>query len=146
MLTNLDHINIVVSSLVRAKDFFMDCGFALDDEADLEGNWISAIVGLENVRARYAKLSLPGSSTKLELMEYASPPSSRDPDMAKANQLGYRHLALEVADIEATVAKLKSRGIKILSEIQTYEATGKKLVYFCGPDNIILELAEYRAS
>jgi len=143
MFSNLDHVNIVVSSLVEATGFFVDCGFTLEDEADLEGGWISAIVGLESVRARYAKLSLPGGSTKLELMEYASPPSGRDPDMAKANQLGYRHIALEVVDIDSVVAKLKSRGIEMLSDIQTYEATGKRLVYFYGPDSILLELAEY---
>ena len=142
MFTHIDHINIVVSCLNEAKAFFQECGFALEDEADLEGDWISAIVGLPGVRARYAKLSLSGSRTKLELMEYASPPSQRDPDMSKANQLGYRHIAFEVADIVSVVDKLTSRGIEMLSEIQTYEATGKKLVYFYGPDKILLELAE----
>ena len=143
MFSNLDHISIVVSSLAETRDFFVAFGFTLEDEADLEGEWISAIVGLENVRVRYAKLSLPAGGTKLELMEYASPPSGRDPDMAKANQLGYRHIALEVANIETVVEKLKSRGIEMLSEVQTYEPTGKKLVYFYGPGNILLELAEY---
>ena len=38
---------------------------------------------------------------------------------------------------------MKSRGIEMLSEIQTYPVTGKKLVYFLGPDNILLELTEY---
>ena len=143
MFSSLDHISIVVSSLAETRDFFIDCGFSLEDEADLEGDWISAIVGLENVHARYAKLSLASGSTKVELIQYFTPPSGRDSDMAKSNQLGYRHIALEVNDIDAVVEKLKSRGIEMLSDAQTYEATGKKLVYFYGPDKILLELAEY---
>ena len=144
MFLNLDHISIVVSNLAETRDFFVNFGFALEDEADLEGDWISAIVGLDNVRARYAKLSLPGSHTRLELIEYFSPLSGQDPDRSKANQLGYRHIALEVDDIEAVVEKLSFRGIKMLSDVQIYEQTGKKLIYFYGPDNILLELAEYQ--
>ena len=143
MFSNLDHISIVVSSLAETREFFISLGFTLEDEADLEGDWIAAVVGLDQARARYAKLSLPGGNTKLELMEYYSPPSGRDPDMAKANQLGFRHLALEVESIEKFVDELKKKGIDTVSEIQTYRPTGKKLVYFYGPDQILLELAEY---
>ena len=143
MFSKLDHISIVVSSLAETKGFFIDCGFVLEDEADLEGDWISAIVGLENVRARYAKLSLGSGRTKVELIQYFTPPSGRDPEMAKSNQLGYRHIAFEVEDIDAVAETLKSRGIETLSEVQTYDVTGKKLIYFYGPDQILLELAEY---
>ena len=132
-----------MSSLRETRDFFLECGFELEDEADLEGDWISSIVDLENVRARYAKLSLAGGMTKVELIQYFSPPSGRDPDMAKSNQLGYRHIAFEVDDIDAVVEQLRFRGIELISEVQTYEVTGKKLIYFYGPDKILLELAEY---
>jgi hypothetical protein len=40
-------------------------------------------------------------------------------------------------------ALLKGEGIDFWGEVQTYPETGKKLVYFNGPDGIILELAEY---
>lgn len=41
------------------------------------------------------------------------------------------------------VAALKAEGIDFWSPVQTYPETGKKLIYFYGPDDIILELAEY---
>ena len=63
MFKNLDHINIIVSDVAEAKEFFVDLGFKIDDEADLQGEWISSVVGLKSVEARYVKLSLPGSST-----------------------------------------------------------------------------------
>ena len=54
-----------------------------------------------------------------------------------------RGLAFAVTEIDAVVAKLKSAGITFLSPVQTWEKTGKRLVYLHGPDGILLELAEY---
>jgi len=143
MIERLDHINIVVSDLEKAKAFFLLLGFQEDDSAELSGDWISSIVGLRDVRARYVALSLPGSNTHIELIEYRSPGSERDPQLSSANQIGFRHLALTVDDIAAEVRRLTEAGIKFLSSVQTYEKTGKKLVYFYGPDGILFELAEY---
>jgi catechol 2,3-dioxygenase-like lactoylglutathione lyase family enzyme len=88
-------------------------------------------------------LKLPGTETNLELIEYTNPTSERDPDMGKANQLGFRHIAFEVVDIDKIVQELKDKGIKFISSILTYPKTGKRLVYFWGPDEILLELAQY---
>ena len=143
MLKSIDHINLVVSDLEQAKEFFTALGFSVEHEGELEGEWISDIVGLKNVQAKYSKLALPGSPTKLELIVYASPPSGCDLGISLTNQLGFRHIAFEVEDIERTVAELSSRGIEFMSPVQTYEPTQKKLVYFKGPDGILLELAQY---
>ncbi len=143
MLKKINHVNIVVSNLDKAKTFFIQLGFTVGDESDLSGEWISDIVGLKNVNARYATLALPGTETNLELIEYKSPKSTQDPDMHKANQIGFRHIAFEVENIEDVVCRLKDKGIKFISPIQTYPKTGKRLVYFWGPDNILLELAQY---
>ena len=143
MIKSLDHINIVVTDLEQSKTFFIQLGFTVVTEADLEGDWISDIVGLKNIRGRYLKLSPPIGNTNIELMEYYQPPSDRDPKMAIANQLGLRHLAFEVMNIELTVDQLKQRGVKFISEVTVYPETGKKLIYFYGPDNILLEFAEY---
>ena len=142
-MKKIDHVNIVVSNLDKAKAFFIQLGFSVGDEGVLEGEWISAIVGLDNVNARYTSLSLSGLGTNLELIEYKTPPSAHDPMMSKANQLGYRHIAFVVGNIDETVQDLKGKGITFLSPIQTYPKTGKRLAYFYGPDGILLELAQY---
>ncbi|MCP4252528.1 MAG: VOC family protein [Candidatus Scalindua sp.] len=143
MLKNINHVNIVVSNLEETKAFFIQLGFEVGDESDLTGEWISSIVGLPDVNARYVTLSLPGTETNLELIEYTSPPSEKDPNMGKANQIGFRHIAFEVDNIEDEVSRLRDKGIKFLSAIQTYPKTGKRLVYLWGPDRILLELAQY---
>ena len=143
MIERLDHINIVVSDLEKARDFFLLFGFRECSFSDLSGEWISSLVGLEDVRARYVALTLPGSNTNIELIEYTSPKSELDSQLSKANQIGFRHLAFAVDDIETEVRRLTEAGIAFPSPVRTYEKSGKKLVYFHGPDGILLELAEY---
>lgn len=146
MIIELDHINIVVSDLKRAKTFFELFGFKEIDASELSGDWLSAVVKLNNVVAHYSRLSLPGSSIKIELIEYINPPSGKNADLGKANQIGYRHLAFEVSDIEKEFDRLRQHGVEFLSDIVAFQRTNKKLVYFYGPDGILLELAEYCAA
>jgi len=143
MIKNLDHINIVVSDLQKAKIFFLDLGFVEVTSAYLSGKQLSTVTGLPDIEAEFIALSLAGSSTNVELIQYYSPTGGRDPEMSRPNQLGFRHVAFEVEDIEKEVERLKSKGVKFESDIQTWEKTGKKLVYFYGPEGIILEFAQY---
>jgi catechol 2,3-dioxygenase-like lactoylglutathione lyase family enzyme len=139
----MDHVNVVVSDLKQASDFFSRLGFTVEHRGELQGEWISAIVNLEGVRASYVQLCLKGSKVTLELIQYHHPKSPDGVGPHLPNEIGIRHIAFEVEDIEAMVASLKAEGIDIWSDVQTYPETGKKLVYFYGPDGIILELAEY---
>ncbi|SDP66355.1 VOC family protein [Desulforhopalus singaporensis] len=143
MITRPDHVNIVVSDLKQSCDFFSLLGFTKGPGGRLSGVWISEVVGLENVDADYVELTHPGSRMRIELICYRSPVSGKSPDIGKANRIGIRHIAFAVDNIEATVEKLAAAGVRFDSGIQLYPATGKKLVYFKGPDNILLELAEY---
>ncbi len=143
MIKKIDHINIVVSDLKKSTEFFTALGFLVNHQSQLSGEWVDLIVGLKNVQAEYVQLALPDTETRIELIHYASPPSEKDPLMGKSNQLGFRHIAFEVSNIQATVESLKEMGVELLSPIQTYPKTGKRLVYLFGPDNILLELAQY---
>ncbi len=143
LLQKIDHINIVVEDLEKVKQFFVSFGFQVEDQSRLNGEWISKIVGLKDVDAKYVKLTLPGDTTSIELLEFKNPPITKSPDQAKANSHGFRHVAFQVSDIDKAVYLLEKQGIKPLSSIQEYAPTKKKLVYFKGPEGILLELAEY---
>ncbi len=140
---HIDHINIVVSDLQNAIRFYEMLGFERGHGGILEGEWVSRIVGLPDVRAEYVQLRFPGTQTDLELIQYFVPEGGRDPEMSKPNQIGFRHMALRVQNIEELVEHLKNEGVKFFSDIQVYEPKNKKLVYFLGPDDVVLELAEY---
>jgi len=139
----IDHINIVVKNLGEVKAFFMSLGFREEDQSTLEGNWISETVDLEDVKAQYVKLTLPGDNVSIELLEFDHPPMTEISFPGGANTQGFRHVAFRVKDIESTVSFLKNKGIEPLSQIQEYLKLSKKLVYFRGPEGILLELAQY---
>ncbi|RKX34824.1 MAG: hypothetical protein DRP71_05810 [Verrucomicrobia bacterium] len=139
----LDHINIVVRDLEGAIQFFRHLGFEVGDEADLSGDWISDVVGLKEVSARYARLSSTTSSVQIELIAYRHPPSPEPPDIAQANRIGYRHIAFQVDNIDSEVERLTAAGVHFLSPVHTYPRTGKQIVYGRGPENILIELAQY---
>jgi len=143
MIKNLDHVNIVVSNLKEAKDFFLALGFRLIKQGELEGDWISSIVQLKSVKAIYAQLALRDAKTNIELIQYYRPKSLTNRHKEQANQLGIRHLAFEVDNIEKEVADLKGKGFMFFSKIEVYPETGKRLVYLYGPDDIIIEMAQY---
>ena len=146
LLQNIDHINIVVKNLAEVKRFFIALGFRIQDQSRLHGEWISKTVGLNDVDAEYVKLALPGDGTSLELIQFKNPPANKISNPGKANTQGFRHMAFQVTDIEAAVVLLKEQGIEPLSPIQEYSPANKKLIYFKGPEDILLELAQYGAT
>lgn len=143
MIDKIDHINIVVRDLEEAKKFFQKFGFVVKREGELTGEWIDTLTRLKKVHARYAVLSLEGQETNIELLTYNRPYGEECPATDMLNSVGYRHIAFTVSHIEETVESLKKQGVKFFSEIQEYREVKKKLCYFYGPDNIVLELAEY---
>lgn len=143
-LLRIDHINVVVKDLEAAKEFFERLGLVTSAERKLKGEWIDTTVGLSGVRARFVALQIPGAETVLELLAYDHPVGSSDPLIGHANQIGLRHVAFCVEDIDAWYVRLKQLGIACYSAVQDVpNYKGKRILYFTGPEGIILELAEY---
>lgn len=143
MVKKIDHINIVVKDLEGVKKFFLELGFVVKKTGILQGSWIDKITQLKNVKAEYFALEIPDSQTSLELLKFYSPESESHTESNSPNQLGFRHMAIEVKNIEQIVNELKKKKVVFLSDIQEYKPANKKLCYFLGPENLLLELAEY---
>jgi glyoxylase I family protein len=58
---------------------------------------------------------------------------------------GYHHFCLNVHSVEATVEKLRSRGVTIVTEPFVLPAISRKLAFFCDPFGNLIELAEVLA-
>ncbi|GFO59281.1 hypothetical protein GMST_16060 [Geomonas silvestris] len=142
MLLHLDHLNIVVSSLEEATRFFLLLGFREGIAAPLDSGFLGRVTGIPGANGRFCALHHPGSQLSIELLEFADGPAP-EAGIGEANRIGLRHLAFAVDDIDAEVARLTAAGVTFLSPVQTWKTTGKKLVYFLGPDGILLELAQY---
>ncbi len=141
MVKGIHHINIVVTNLKEAGDFFHHFGFITVLEKNLEGKWLDKVTGLKDTKASFISLEHKNSAVSLELLQYHHPAGSIDPGISSPNQIGFRHMALEVENIEEEAEKLAKKGIRVFSKIQT-NPYGKKMCYFEGPDGIIMEILE----
>lgn len=137
----IDHVGINVRDLPAAKAFFVSLGFELLGEAEMEGEWLDLIVGLNGVKTAIAMLGAPNGGTNIELVTFFSPEDEQPPQQLSANALGIRHIALVVDDIDAMVARLQRSGTETFSPVQRYEDS-YKLCYIRGPEGMILELAQ----
>ncbi len=140
-IQRIDHVGVIVDNLSAAKTFFVDLGLELLGEAEVEGEWVERIIGLENVKEEVAMLRTPDGEANIELVKFHTPSDKNGIQHPLANTLGIRHIAFAVEDIEAIVAKMERNDAALIGEIQNYENT-YKLCYIRGPEGIILELAE----
>jgi catechol 2,3-dioxygenase-like lactoylglutathione lyase family enzyme len=140
-IQRMDHVGIVVDDLADAVAFFVELGLELRGEAPVEGDWVDRVVGLEGVRAQIAMLQAPDGHTRVELAKFHAPSTSGGSQRAPANDLGIRHVAFVVDDIDAVVARLRARGAELVGEVERYQDS-YRLCYVRGPEGIIVELAE----
>ena len=126
LLTHIHHIAIIVSDHDAALDFYVSkLGFAIirDNYRPNRNDW---------------KLDLDaGDGIELEIFAEPHPPKR----VNRPEACGLRHLAFRVADIDATVAELKQKGIDC-EPIRTDEFTNRRMTFFFDPDGLPLELHE----
>lgn len=152
MLTQIDHVNIVVADLEAMLAFYRDAlGMTVSKRVTISGQWVASVVGLNDVQAEVVYLELP-AGPRVELIRYDSPAGTSPDGLDQANTRGLRHLAFAVDDIDEAVDRLRRNGVAFLSDVQavpdnqvTYAGgVRKRLVYFRDPEGNILELCEYK--
>ncbi len=143
MLKSIDHLAIVVTDLERTKKFFEVLGFEERQRSSLDPRFLESVTGVKEAAGSFVGMKHPQSALVVERLAFTSPAPVPDPTCGQPDRIGFRHLAFAVHDIEETVARLREFGVEFLSPIRTWEKTGKRLVYFYGPDRILMELAQY---
>jgi methylmalonyl-CoA epimerase len=127
---NIDHLGIAVKSLAAAKGIYEKLGLTVSAEETVEQ---------EKVRVAM----LPVGDSRLELMEATSDDSTVAKFIAKRGE-GLHHVCLRVPDLAAVVARLKSGGVRLVSEEIKTGAGGHRYV-FVHPQStggVLLELVE----
>lgn len=116
MLTKINHIGIAVTSLDATLPFYRD-------------SLGMAFAGTEEVaeqKVRVAMLQI--GESKIELLE----PTSEDSPVAKfieKNGQGIHHIAYEVDDVEAAIAKLVAEGARMIDEKPRHGAHGTRIAF-----------------
>ncbi len=131
MKATLDHIGIAVADLDAALRFYRDA-LGLEIEAPEE-------VPSQRVRAHF----IPAGEAALELLEATAPDSPIARYLEKRGP-GLHHITLRVDDLEAALARLKARGVKLIDERPRDGAHGS-LVAFIHPASthgVLVELKQ----
>ena len=129
----VDHIGIAVKDIEQAKKFYTEfLGMkALGEE----------VVEEQKVKVCF----IPCGDSEIELLESTSPDGPIAKHIEKKGE-GIQHIALRVDNIEAAIADLMAKGVRMIDEKPRYGAGGAKIA-FVHPKStggILLELCETR--
>ncbi|HQG84659.1 MAG TPA: methylmalonyl-CoA epimerase [Syntrophales bacterium] len=129
-VTRLDHIGIAVKSIAESLKVYEAMGLKS--------------VGVEEVAEQKVRVAfLPLGETEIELLESTAP----DGPVAKyieKNGEGIQHLALRVDNLEAALAEMKAKGVRLIDEKPRYGAGGAKIAFVHprSTGGVLLELSE----
>ena len=143
MITNFDHVTIVVTDVDSAKRFFGLLGFAEDKSVVIKGPEFSRYMGVEGIEAEHVTLVLAGASprTEVQLLKYHYPDPLPGPAVRNLTKVGFNHVCFAVDDLEAQLAKLRAQGIRPCNEVLDFH--DRKLVFLSGPEGVTIELAQW---
>jgi methylmalonyl-CoA epimerase len=131
MKATLDHIGIAVKDLDEALAFYRDA-LGLEVEAPEE-------VASQHVRAHFIRVG----QSSLELLE-ATAPESAIARYVDRRGPGIHHITLRVEDLAAVLARLRSKGVRLIDESPRPGAEGA-LVAFIHPSathGVLVELKQ----
>ena len=127
---SIDHLGIAVKSLAAAKSIYERLGLTVSPEETVEQEKVRLVM-------------VPLGESRLELLEATSDDSTIAKFIAKHGE-GLHHVCIRVPDLAAAVAKLKSDGVRLVSnEIKT--GAGGHRYMFVHPQSaagVLLELVE----
>lgn len=130
-ILKIDHLGIAVKSIDQGKNFWTDIlGLSLE--------------GTETVEAQKVTTAfLPVGESEVELLESTSPDGPIAKYLEKKGE-GIQHVAFRVDDIEAALAELKEKGVRLIDEKPRHGAGGAKIAFLHpkATNGVLVELSE----
>jgi methylmalonyl-CoA/ethylmalonyl-CoA epimerase len=130
-ILKIDHLGIAVNSIDEGKKFWSDIlGLAFE--------------GAETVAEQKVTTAFfPVSESEVELLESTAP----DGPVAKYIEkkgTGIQHVAFRVADIDAALAELKEKGVKLIDQEPRIGAGGARIAFLHpkATGGVLVELCE----
>ena len=130
-IKRIDHVAIVIEDIEPALGFWRDA-LGLD------------VSQIEDIPAEQSQIVfLPLGSSEIELVK----PTTEDSGLARyldKRGPGMHHICLEVDDIEAMIAQLKSKGIELIQETASVGMDGRKYAFIHpkSSSGVLVELYE----
>jgi methylmalonyl-CoA/ethylmalonyl-CoA epimerase len=130
-ILKIDHLGIAVNSIDEGKNFWSDVlGLGFE--------------GTETVEAQKVTTAFfPVGESEVELLESTAPDGPVAKYIEKRGQ-GIQHVAFRVADIEAALAELKEKGIRLIDEKPRHGAGGAKIAFLHpkATNGVLVELCQ----
>jgi lactoylglutathione lyase len=141
------HTGLAVSDIDAAVRFWVEVlGFEAGGVGEISGGTGAAVLGgvtgVAGGRTRVAFVSRDGVT--LELIEWMAP-GDREVYRPRPCDVGSWHFALEVEDIDASVAACEPYGYRLLNRIETWPdppMAGTRLAYVTNDDGTIVEFVQ----
>lgn len=112
----IDHVGVAVKNLEAARKFYEDVlGLAVTD--------------IEEVKEQRVRVAfIPTGDSEIELLE-STDPEGPVAKFIESRGEGMQHIALRVDNIEAALAGLKDKGIRLIDEVPRYGAGGARIAF-----------------
>lgn len=141
------HTNIIAMDWKKLSAFYSSVfGMkSVPPRRDLSGELVDALTGIKNAHIEGEHLALPGyedTAPTLEIFSY----NKSEKGAKGINANGFAHIAFEVDDVEAMLAKVKKAGGGQLGEAVRAEYPGgvtAMFVYAKDPEGNIIELQSW---
>jgi len=127
----IDHLGIAVNSIEEGRNFWTDV-LGLDFEG-------SETVAEQKVTTAF----FPVGESEVELLESTAPDGPVAKYIEKKGE-GIQHVAFRVENIEAALAELKEKGIRLIDETPRKGAGGAKIAFLHpkSTNGVLVELCE----
>jgi len=128
---NVDHIGIAVNNIEEAAKFY-------EEILGIKST------GVEEVKEQKVLVKfLPCGDCEIELLEGTSEDSPVSSFIEKKGE-GIHHLAVRVDDIDAALAELKEKGVRLIDETARYGAGGARIAFVHpkATNGVLFELCE----
>ena len=125
----IDHIAVVVDNIETSLAFWRDA-LGMD------------MTHLEEVQEQESIVAfLPAGGSEVELVKPTTETSGVAKYLAKRGP-GMHHICLEVDNLEAMLADMKAKGVKLINETPTSGAGGKKIAFIhpSSANGVLVEL------
>jgi lactoylglutathione lyase/glyoxylase I family protein len=129
------HVAVRTPSLAEAKDFYVGkLDFRVVAEWDYADEQLAYLAPPTDDHF-YIEVLGGGDALPTEARAYTDLGDS-------LKYRGYHHFCLNVASVDETMARLRARGVMIVTEPFVLPAIGRKLAFFADPFGNLIELAE----
>ena len=147
-LAGVDHFGFTVPDLTEATSFLVDvlgCEYLYSlGPFERDGAWMAEHLNVDPAtRMELLHFFDCGGKAVFEVFQYSAP--GRNADQPRNSDVGGHHVSLYVDDMDAAVAYLRERGVRVLGEptASIGASEGQRWVYFLAPWGMQFELVSY---